>query len=667
MKKTLLALVLLVASFTTSASAQSVSVSVNLKTMFTTPEQGTSQVCISLAYPGSTTFPSPPRVIGTGVLVPVNTQCQSPNNGVVSFLLYGNDVITVGGQAGVTFYIVEFFDSGNFVSGANYTINTADSPVDLSVKVPISVPPVVAAPTGDGTYARKDGGNQPFTGPIQAPSAAITGALTAGSSSVSGTLTTQNANGDLWIGNGPGQYSSLANCIAAIPGTGGTCHVPNGWTDPTWTSNLTIGTSNTSIVLHGCATFPMSTFILTKPINVNNVAIRGTILAQRDLNTANCARFVSTGTSTPIVMGGAGFSSGVYLSDFFVDITGAGSSVHGIDLLGVDPGHVYRVIVGGASSGSQIGLNMDGQFAGSSATTQNVIVDSFGASGGGVTTAIRCQNGCNYNVFNNLFPSINSTGIGLDLECVSGAGAIGNIGSMDFEILGTGIQFGNCSAISGNRFTLGLSGNSNTTDAIFGASSKNNFINFVGVDNTFGPKITDNSPIGTNGWKVAAVPDPLCITGSSGAVTGTSSDVALFTCTIPPNWLGPGRGIEVAATFFHSTGTASTTYKLKAGSTTMNSQSSTGVSGLSPGGGNLVREELKYYIYNSQGTQGTQFGWTENFVASHNVTNVILPDIGIGGYNSSIDFTQSQTITFTFNVANTDAVTPESFRLRLLQ
>lgn len=160
--KTLLSALLLTA---VGVAQTTVSVTGNLKTLFAGNEQGTAQACITLAYPGSATFPSPPRVGGAGIIVPVNTQCVSPNgSGVVSFTLYGNDVITVGGQTGATYYIVEYYLDAQAVSGANYVFNVADSPVDLSVKLPMSVPPVVTAPTGDNTYCRLDGSNCGFTG-----------------------------------------------------------------------------------------------------------------------------------------------------------------------------------------------------------------------------------------------------------------------------------------------------------------------------------------------------------------------------------------------------------------------------------------------------------------------------------------------------------------------
>src|SRR5262249_6187816 len=41
---------------------------------------------------------------------------------------------------------------------------------DISNITPITTNPVVTAPTGDSTYARLDGGNQPFTGNVAAPS-----------------------------------------------------------------------------------------------------------------------------------------------------------------------------------------------------------------------------------------------------------------------------------------------------------------------------------------------------------------------------------------------------------------------------------------------------------------------------------------------------------------
>lgn len=478
---------------------------------------------------------------------------------------------------------------------------------------------------------------------------------------VFGAVTAQSVNGDLWVGSGTGQFPSISACLSAMV-TGQSCNVPANWHDPTWTANTVVSQSQTALVFHGCATIPMSTFSMTKAAGVNNFTIRSYTTDQKFNPTSACVHFQYTGTGTALSMGGVGFSSGLTLADFFINITGAGANAHCLDVLGTDPGHIQRVICTGASSGSQIGLLMDGQCCGAgNTTTQDVVVDSFGVTGVGVTTGILCRNNCNANRIYNYFPSINpTTGIGLDFECVGGVGANANVADpVDLEILGTGVQFGNCGQVFGNR--VRAFNEANVVDAVFGAASVRNYLDFLAS----APIITDNSGVTSgNGWKWLGSNGLLCQVGPQSAQTGTGADLTMtnFSCPIPANTVGPGRGLRVTVQWFHNSGNTSTAYKLKFGSTVANSLSSTGLN--SQGG---VREGLTFRILNAPGVQNSQYGSVDLFLANANVANIFNSEVGQGGYGSSIDFTQAQTLTFAFNVANTDQVTPEFFLVELIQ
>jgi len=138
-----------------------------------------------------------PTVNGVSV-IPSSAISVTPDpiTGAFSATLYGNDVILAGGQTGVTFYKVSI--KCTVVAGQtelahqSYVFNSNTS-YDLSNATPITTSPVVPTPTGDTTYARLDGGNQPFTGGVTAPSLTVTGTTTLGNTAI-GTAKTLSVN-----------------------------------------------------------------------------------------------------------------------------------------------------------------------------------------------------------------------------------------------------------------------------------------------------------------------------------------------------------------------------------------------------------------------------------------------------------------------------------------
>lgn len=127
-----------------------------------------------------------PRITGTGGIAPqvagssfyVDVPANASGN--VSGTIYstrdaagtGNGDIECGGSYTAVWYGMVIYNNG--IPGPEIPVHAKNGgTLDISNVTPITTNPVVTAPTGDSTYARKDGGNQPFTGAISAPSAAV--------------------------------------------------------------------------------------------------------------------------------------------------------------------------------------------------------------------------------------------------------------------------------------------------------------------------------------------------------------------------------------------------------------------------------------------------------------------------------------------------------------
>jgi hypothetical protein len=98
---------------------------------------------------------NPPIVVGTSMLAPTS-KTFTPVIGVVTMPLYSSSEISCGGQTGVTWYDITMQSDGSDVWKASYTFTAGG---DLSTMAPNTSAPVVAAPTGDSTYARLDNAN----------------------------------------------------------------------------------------------------------------------------------------------------------------------------------------------------------------------------------------------------------------------------------------------------------------------------------------------------------------------------------------------------------------------------------------------------------------------------------------------------------------------------
>jgi hypothetical protein len=117
-----------------------------------------------------------PRVVGTNIIVPPFKDFKPDANGNISGSIQGNDTISVGANpAGGTWYRVCEYRLGQLFRCNNFTIT--GGAFDLDSATPNTTNPTIPAPTGDTTYARIDGGNQPFSGSITAPNITATNQL----------------------------------------------------------------------------------------------------------------------------------------------------------------------------------------------------------------------------------------------------------------------------------------------------------------------------------------------------------------------------------------------------------------------------------------------------------------------------------------------------------
>src|SRR5581483_457208 len=234
------------------AAQSTVTVTANVKTIFGGNSTTRVKACFTLLTSDGQQ-PADPHVVGSGVLVPTQTQCLSPDgNGLISTTLIPNDQITVGGITNTTNYSLTWLYNGSPAHGALYNFLLADVTEDLNSKSPVNLSVSPSVTPTDQIYARLDGGNQPFLGPIR--SCVMNGMYVAGSScyptihqAITAVCTSSPAGGAIWIP--PGTYvenSSLSvangtwcNSVALLGAGAGQC---DSVTPPvTITSTITSG------------------------------------------------------------------------------------------------------------------------------------------------------------------------------------------------------------------------------------------------------------------------------------------------------------------------------------------------------------------------------------------------------------------------------------------
>jgi hypothetical protein len=177
----------------------------------------------------------------------------------------------------------------------------------------------------------------------------------------------------------------------------------------------------------------------------------------------------------------------------------------------------------------------------------------------------------------------------------------------------------------------------------------------------------DSSPIGATTPSTGAftgltgaitVPSETPCQGSSSAIVGTGADVAAI--TFPA--LGAGRiqaskGMRLTLVTQHGVGSGAVTYKLKFNGTIIESFAVTPQN-------NIFFDIHRYLIFNNSAVSNAQHWFRESTINnSGNTTQIPAASSG----TASQDFTAAQTITFTFNAANTEQVQPIFALIELIQ
>lgn len=136
--------------------------------------------------------------------------------------------------------------------------------------------------------------------------------------------------------------------------------------------------------------------------------------------------------------------------------------------------------------------------------------------------------------------------------------------------------------------------------------------------------------------------------GNAGAITGTGAVATVYTYTLPGGTVATNNALRVTVGWSHSTGTASVTYTLYVNGVVSNCNPS-----LSTAGAGTCTAT----IINTGSTTGTGTGLAAMGTAVA-VTSANLTGLAWGS---------SQIVKFTFNVANTDAVTPILWLVEVVQ
>ena len=141
--------------------------------------------------------------------------------------------------------------------------------------------------------------------------------------------------------------------------------------------------------------------------------------------------------------------------------------------------------------------------------------------------------------------------------------------------------------------------------------------------------------------------------GPTAQITGTGSQIALYSATIPAGTLAAGTGLKCRAFFHHSTGSANVTMQWKLGSTTWN-YPNTFSTGNSPGCQAEI-EILTPSALNAETVNVPIAAWGGNYQAPYT------------GLAWSENLANASTITLNFSVANTDKLTGDTFYCETMQ
>lgn len=450
-------------------------------------------------------------------------------------------------------------------------------------------------------------------------------------------------NNVLWVDGI--HFTTMAGCYAALS-AGGVCHLPPGYSE-TLSSSITMNKNNAGFVFDGAATITMgSNQIIVSPTTngayiVSNMELGGNQTGAAGIIGSTGVRFIYTGTGTAFLVGGATASpatSSVKFRGFTIDLTGAGSAAIGMDWLNVHGGCRLENVFFNGSGGTatQVGLQLD---AGGNFTGDCWIADNWFT---GVQTGINAAGASTGDVqevafYNNIFfaGATSSTAYAFNWSFSNWIFG-GTISSFSSAVTFTGNSQGNHGWISTNGTTV--------ADVAFGTSSNNE----VECTNVTPCVTTDN---GTNNKSRQSGSDDLSEQPTSAALTGNSADQTYYTYTLTANKLGPGKCLDVEVWANHSTGTASTVYKLFFGATAV-------VSNTSTGSGQIYH---KMHVCNNTNSVTAQNSSLFSIVPTSTIATITFSPVP-----SAENTAGAVVIKATFNVANTDQLTPGHFSVHLV-
>jgi hypothetical protein len=155
-------------------------------------------------------------------------------------------------------------------------------------------------------------------------------------------------------------------------------------------------------------------------------------------------------------------------------------------------------------------------------------------------------------------------------------------------------------------------------------------------------------------WAAQAAPTSAVILDKQdvlGALTGDSTDKTMYTYSMPSGTLAASKGIRVTMYLRHSTGANSVTYKVSFGATAVTVAAVTA---------NTNSMEIHSMVFNN--TASTTAQWMATSVVGVGATG----DARIGAPAENTNSGSPIVVKATFNVANTDQVTPQGWLVELI-
>lgn len=278
---------------------------------------------------------------------------------------------------------------------------------------------------------------------------------------------------------GPGtvnvkEYANIAAAYAALPSTGGTVLIPNGYTE-TLTSDLTLNKAYCGLLCLGTATITTGTNHIFMGTSVNGVFIRGLGAYQSDISGVGTVGFniiSSVTTGAAISIGASGQRTNFHaLANVVVDMRAASAGTFGVQLTRTVFWTLDHISIAGGNQNAT-GLEIDGtatDFGGFGEIIKPQIRNfQKGIVTTGAANAIQMYGGlvdCN-----NIASSV---GLTRDGTLAATAGFI--ITGTEISTCITGIS--QISVVKGDRYTVYTE--NNTTDISAGASTLNNTAEFI--------------------------------------------------------------------------------------------------------------------------------------------------------------------------------------------